>query len=53
MSIQESLHPNYWGEKALRNCVRQAYNGGTPKGGTCKISSTGKNSLGEPNMLLQ
>ena len=33
--VQESLHPNYWGEKALRNCVRQAYNGGAPRGGTC------------------
>ena len=26
--VQESLHPNWWGEKAIRNCVRQAYNGG-------------------------
>lgn len=51
--VQESLHPDYLAQLALRNCVRQAYNGGTPKGGTCKISSTGKNSLGEPNMLLQ
>ena len=28
--LQEDLHPSYWGQKALRNCVRQAYNGGTP-----------------------
>ena len=33
--LQENLHPNYWGELALRNCVRQAYNAGTPRGGTC------------------
>jgi hypothetical protein len=51
--IQESLHPDYLAQLALRSCVRQAYNGGTPRGGTCRISATGKNSLGEPNMLLQ
>ena len=50
--IQESLHPNYWGQLALRNCVRQAYNAGTPKGGACTISATGRNSQGEPQMLL-
>ena len=50
--IQESLHPNYWGQLALRDCVRQAYNAGSPKGGTCTISATGLNSLGEPQMLL-
>lgn len=49
--VQESLHPNYWGEKALRNCVRQAFNGGSPKGGTC-TRGTGKNAGGEPNMTL-
>ncbi len=51
--VQESLHPNYWGEKALRNCVRQAYNGGTPKGGTCTRTANGLNASGEPNMTLQ
>lgn len=51
--VQESLHPNYWGELALRNCVRQAYNGGTPRGGTCARGTlTGRNALGEPNMAL-
>jgi hypothetical protein len=50
--VQESLHPNYWGELALRNCVRQAYNGGTPKGGTCTISGTGLTAAGEPKMNL-
>ena len=33
--LQEAAHPSYWGQKALRNCLRQAYNGGTPRGGTC------------------
>ncbi len=50
--IQEDLHPNYWGQLALRNCLTQAYNGGSPKGGTCTISASGLNSAGEPNMSL-
>lgn len=49
--VQESLHPNWWGEKALRNCVRQAWNGGTPRGGVC-THGTGLNANGEPNMTL-
>ena len=50
-TIQEGFHPNYWGELALRNCVRQAYNGGAPRGGTCTHGS-GLNGAGEPNMSL-
>jgi hypothetical protein len=50
--VQESIHPNYWGELALRNCLTQAYNGGSPRGGTCTISASGLNSAGEPNMSL-
>ena len=49
--FQESLHPNYWGQLALRNCLRQAYNGGNVRGGTC-THGTGKNGNGEPNMTL-
>jgi hypothetical protein len=49
--IQESLHPDYLAQLAERNCLRQAYNGGTPKGGTC-THGTGLNSRGEPNMTL-
>jgi len=49
--IQESLHPNYWGQLALRNCLRQAYNGGTPRSGTC-THGTGLTSAGEPTMSL-
>jgi hypothetical protein len=49
--IQESLHPNYWAQLATRSCVRQAYNGGTPRGGTCSISGTGLLN-GEPRMSL-
>jgi hypothetical protein len=49
--VQESIHPNFWGQRALRNCVRQAYNGGSPRGGTC-TRGTGLNANGEPNMTL-
>ena len=49
--VQESLHPNWWGEKAIRNCVRQAYNGGSVRGGVCN-RGTGLNANGEPNMTL-
>jgi hypothetical protein len=51
--LQEDLHPDYWGQKALRNCVRQAWNGGAPKAGSCVLGSKGLNSLGEPNMTLR
>jgi hypothetical protein len=47
--LQEDFHANYWGQLAIRNCVRQAYNAGVPRGGAC-TPGTGKNSLGEPNM---
>jgi len=50
--LQEDIHPNYWGQLALRNCLTQAYNLGTPRGGTCTISASGRNSAGEPNMSL-
>lgn len=49
--LQEGLHPSYWGEKALRNCVRQSYNAGTPRGGVC-THGTGLNGNGEPNATL-
>jgi hypothetical protein len=51
--LQEDAHPNYWGQLALRNCLRQAYNGGAVRGGTCTIASTGLDSYGEPLMTLQ
>ena len=50
--IQESLHPNYWAQLATRSCVRQAYNGGAPRGGACAISGTGLLN-GEPRMTLR
>ncbi len=50
--VQESLHPNYWAQLATRSCVRQAYNSGAIRGGTCRIAGTGL-SAGEPRMTLQ
>jgi hypothetical protein len=50
--FEESFHPNYWGQLALRNCVRLIWNGGSVRGGKC-TSTGGLNSFGEPNMSLQ
>jgi hypothetical protein len=33
--LVESLHPNYWGQLALRNCLRLAYGRGAVRGGVC------------------
>ncbi len=40
--IQEDVHPNFWGQLALRNCLRKEYNNGAPKEvGTCLIEKPG------------
>ncbi len=49
---QEGFHPNYWGQKALRSCLRLAYNEGAPIEGTCQIAGSGKTALEEPRMRL-
>ena len=46
--LQEDLHPSYWGQLALRNCLRQVYVQG--RGGTCR--SEGGMDGTEPNMAL-
>lgn len=51
--IQESVHANYWGQLAMRDCMRLAYNGGAPRSGSCVRSANGLNGFGEPNMALQ
>src|SRR4051794_8421973 len=50
--LQEDGHPNYWGQLALRNCLRQAYAAGSPHGGYC-ARGTDLNGKGEPTMSLQ
>lgn len=49
--LQEDGHADYWGQLAMRNCLRQAYDSGATRGGTCR-RGTGLDSLGEPNMTL-
>jgi hypothetical protein len=51
-STQESLHPDYFGQLALRNCLRQAYNNGTVQSGQCVGAGAGTDSQGEPAMTL-
>ena len=50
--LQEAGHPSYWGQLALRNCLRLAYNGGAVRGGRCTRSGNGLTSRGEPVMAL-
>ena len=52
-SKQESLHPNYWAQLALRNCLRQLYQDGLPgTGGRCEPGSRGVDDLGEPREVF-
>ncbi|CAN7448150.1 hypothetical protein [Arthrobacter sp. LjRoot14] len=51
--IQESLHPNYWGQLALRNCVRQVYNDGDVRSGSCVASGAGLTTAGEPAVTVR
>ena len=51
--IQEDAHASYWGQKAMRNCLRQAYNGGNSVSGNCVRVANGLNAQGEPVMGLQ
>ena len=46
--LQEDLHPSYWGQLALRNCLRQVYVQG--RGGACR--SEGGMDGTEPDMAL-
>jgi hypothetical protein len=50
--LQEDAHASYWGQRAMRNCLRLAYNGGAVRGGRCVRAANGLNAQGEPNMQL-
>jgi hypothetical protein len=51
--LQEDVHANYWGQLAMRNCFRQAYNGGAARSGTCAAAAGGGlDPAGEPNVTL-
>jgi hypothetical protein len=51
--LQEDGHASYWGQLAMRNCLRQAYHGGVVRGGHCVRVANGLNAQGEPQMGLQ
>jgi hypothetical protein len=51
--LQEGAHASYWGQKAMRNCLRLAYNNGAVRGGRCVRVANGLNAQGEPQMGLQ
>lgn len=50
-SIQELLHPNYWGQLARRNCLRQVYNHGAVRSGSC-TAGAGLTPAGEPAVTV-
>jgi hypothetical protein len=51
--LQEDGHPSYWGQLALRNCLRQAFASAAPFKSTLTCNrGLGLNSAGEPNMSL-
>jgi hypothetical protein len=50
--LQEDAHASYWGQRAMRNCLRLAYSGGTVRGGRCVRAANGLNAQGEPHMQL-
>ena len=51
-TLTESLHPNYYGQKAIANCIRKAWNGGAVRSGVCAAprSWTELNAKGQPDM---
>ena len=52
--LQESSHASYWGQLAMRNCLRQAYNGGARARRQLRADRrTGSTRAGEPKMTLQ
>jgi hypothetical protein len=50
--LQEDGHASYWGQRAMRNCLRLAYNNGAVRGGRCVRAQNGLNAQGEPKMAL-
>ncbi len=53
VTLEESFHPNFWGQLALRNCMRKLWNGGDiVSGGKCS-PLRGRNERGEPEMKFE
>ena len=51
--LQEASHASYWGQLAMRNCLRLAYNAGAVRGGSCVRAANGLTARGEPQMGLR
>jgi hypothetical protein len=51
--LQEDGHASYWGQLAMRNCLRLAYNGGAAQDRRCVRVANGLDSHGEPRMGLR
>jgi hypothetical protein len=51
--LQEASHASYWGQLAMRNCLRLAYDNGAVRGGACVRAANGLTSRGEPQMALR
>lgn len=51
--LDEGFHPNYWGQLALRNCLRMMWNNGNVLGdATCRPGVSRLNNRGEPRMRV-
>ncbi len=50
---QESLHPNYWSQLAMRSCVRQLFASEQRANRSCVRSGSGLTARGEPMVSLQ
>jgi hypothetical protein len=50
---QESLHPNYWAQLAMRSCVRQLYAAEQRTDRACVRSGSGLTGRGEPVVSLR
>lgn len=51
--LQESLHPNYWGQLAYQVCLAQIYASGPPmRGGACVLDGPGLGDDKRPKMKV-
>lgn len=53
-NINEGVHPNYLGQRAIRACLRQAFNDGDARSGTCGAPADWGvvNEFDEPNVVF-
>lgn len=51
-NLNEGIHPNYWGQRAVADCLALAWNKGKVRGGTCTLAGPGLVG-GNPVMQLR